>query len=385
MRTLTQEAAEIFRGVIAKSIPSTSVDVNELTSKVHVAINIDISSEDSILRMTTDESYSLSVTTQLPETSVNIVASTFFGARHALETLSQLMAWDESVGSMIMLSHATITDSPAFVHRGVMIDSSRNFITIDVIKKIIDAMSYDKLNVLHWHLTDTQSFPLVSPRQPLMALYGAYSPEKVYRPEDIQGIVRYAMVRGVKVVPELNTPAHTGSGWEWGEKNGLGQLVLCVNKEPVVEYCYQPPCGLLNPVNENIYPILNNIYRDMSELFQSDIFHMGGDEVKMRCWNESQEVVDWLTSQGKQDRSYADFIQLWLHFQRRAVEELDKAYGRQLPIVLWTSGLTEDGEADKYLDKDRYIIHIWTTATDQSIANLYRQGFQLILSNVDAW
>ncbi|EFX60569.1 hypothetical protein DAPPUDRAFT_123698 [Daphnia pulex] len=76
-------------------------------------------------------------------TSVSITATTFFGARHAIETLSQIMAWDKTLESMIMLTDANISDSPAFVHRGLIIDTSRNFVSVPVIKKIIDAMSYD--------------------------------------------------------------------------------------------------------------------------------------------------------------------------------------------------------------------------------------------------
>ena len=125
----------------------------------------------------------------------------------------------------------------------------------------------------------------------MLTMYGAYSPSHIYRPEDIIDIVHFATVRGVKVIPEFDAPAHVGSGWEWGPSRGLGDLALCINKEPWTKYCVEPPCGQLNPVNDNIYPILGNIYKDMSELFRSDIFHMGGDEVHMACWNETQEIL----------------------------------------------------------------------------------------------
>jgi hexosaminidase len=86
------------------------------------------------------------------------------------------MAWDKTLESMIMLTDANISDSPAFVHRGLIIDTSRNFVGVPVIKKIIDAMSYDKLNVFHWHLTDSQSFPFVSTREPrLRALRSVFT------------------------------------------------------------------------------------------------------------------------------------------------------------------------------------------------------------------
>jgi hexosaminidase len=172
--------------------------------------------------METQESYNLHVKTIFATaatpasprstTSVSITATTFFGARHAIETLSQIMAWDKTLESMIMLTDANISDSPAFVHRGLIIDTSRNFFSVPVIKKIIDAMSYDQLNVFHWHLTDSQSFPFVSTREPRLALYGAYSSDQVYHPEDIKELVHYATVRGVKIVPEFDAPGHVGSG-----------------------------------------------------------------------------------------------------------------------------------------------------------------------------
>lgn len=397
---MTNEAINIFMSSIRRGIPAemsraktSRQQANDLRPQVNIQVAI-VSGEER-LEMTSNESYNLHIRTVFSTaatpsapsstTSITITAVTFFGARHALETLSQLIAWDEAIGSMIMISDANISDSPAFVHRGLLIDSSRNFISVPVIKKIIDAMSYDKLNVFHWHLTDTHSFPFVSSREPRLALYGAYSPSQVYRPEDIKELVHYATVRGVKIVPEFDAPAHVGSGWEWAEKAGMGQMALCINKEPWENYCVEPPCGILNPVNDNVYSTLNKIYSDMSELFQSDIFHMGGDEVDFSCWNETQEILSWLKNIGRSGQKADDFLHLWSHFQNRSLDEVDKAYGKQQPIVLWTSKLTEEGHTDRYLDKNRYIIQIWTTGTDKTIAELYRQGFKLIMSNYDAW
>ena len=84
-------------------------------------------------------------------------------------------------------------------------------------------------------------------------------------------------------------------------------------------------------------------------------------------------------------KSNDDFLYLWSYFQDKALAQLDSAYGKKQPVVMWTSGLTEEGHTDKYLDPKRYIIQIWTTATDKSIAELYSQGFKLIMSNYDAW
>ena len=70
-----------------------------------------------------------------------------------------------------------------------------SFFLVQVIKEIISGMSYDKLNVFHWHITDTHSFPFYSRRVPQLTMHGAYSPRQVYTPEDVRDIVEYARLR----------------------------------------------------------------------------------------------------------------------------------------------------------------------------------------------
>lgn len=89
-------------------------------------------------------------------------------------------------------------------------------------------------------------------------------------------MVEYARSRGVRVIPELDAPAHVGEGWQWAGPN----VTVCVNAQPWEDYCVEPPCGQLNPTNDTVYEILGGIYHDMLALFEPDIFHMGGDEVR---------------------------------------------------------------------------------------------------------
>lgn len=191
---------------------------------------LSVNGSEEYLKLTTDESYSLEISTNGSTTTASIVANTFFGARHGLETLSQLIDFDEENESLQVVSSASISDSPAFPHRGLSIDTSRNFISVKNLKKMFDGMSYNKLNTFHWHLTDSNSFPIVLETLPKMALYGAYSPRHVYTPQEVKELVKYARVRGIKIIPEIDAPAHVGHGWEWGEKDGLGKLIVCLNK-----------------------------------------------------------------------------------------------------------------------------------------------------------
>jgi len=87
--------------------------------------------------------------------------------------------------------------------------------------------------------------------------------------------VDYARVRGVRVTPELDAPAHVGEGWD-----ALApELITCFRWEPWTKYCVEPPCGQFDPTKDRVYDILHTIYQEWAALFPSDLFHMGGDEV----------------------------------------------------------------------------------------------------------
>ena len=91
-------------------------------------------------------------------------------------------------------------------------------------------MAANKLNTLHWHITDSHSFPLYLNTLPNMMYYGAYSSRQVYFLDDVRDVIHYARVRGIRVLPEFDAPAHVGNGWQWGEMQGLGKLAVCVNR-----------------------------------------------------------------------------------------------------------------------------------------------------------
>lgn len=223
-----------------------------------------------------------------------------------------------------------------------------------------------------------------------MVAYGAYSPYQVYYPEDIIELVKYARVRGVRIVPELDAPSHVGNGWQWAEKDGKGKMAVCVNKEPWQSYCVQPPCGQLNPLHEGMYNVLGDIYKDFLDVFQTDLFHMGGDEVNFNCWNTTQEIIDWMVTKRRR-RTQRDFFDLWNTFQVKAYNKLQEANSRRvldknqkpMKVILWTSELTTEGNLAKYLDPEKYIIQIWSSVNDSVIAHIVEQGFQVIFTPYD--
>lgn len=233
---LLQEAFEIFKDNLQRYHPGYADGHAPWTgpwddaTKAHtLSVDVTVNGVNTSLDLETDESYELTVTTSNDLTTAVIRAPSYFGARHALETLSQLVEYHETADALMVVT-ATVTDSPVFPYRGILLDTSRNFVSVATLERTLDAMAANKLNTLHWHITDTHSFPLVVESLPNMANYGAYSPSQVYTFDQIAGLKEYARVRGVRLLPELDAPAHVGNGWQWGEKEGLGHLAVCVNQ-----------------------------------------------------------------------------------------------------------------------------------------------------------
>ncbi|XP_063932961.1 chitooligosaccharidolytic beta-N-acetylglucosaminidase isoform X2 [Zophobas morio] len=329
------------------------------------------------LTLETEEGYALTVVeTSDGRLNATIVADNFYGGRNGLETLNQLIVYDDLREELIMPNDISITDKPAYPWRGLALDTSRNYITVDAIKNTLSAMASSKLNSFHWHITDSHSFPFTADSLPDLRKYGAYTPKKIYTPEDVADIVAHGKECGVRVVPEFDAPAHVGEGWQNTD------YVVCFKAAPWQDYCVEPPCGQFDPTKDGLYDALESLYGDMIKQFQPTIFHMGGDEVHFGCWNSTASIVEWMQNQGW-GRSEEDFIKLWDHFQTEALKRLYKQTSSNIPVILWTSTLTE-GEYLEHLSKDQYIIQIWTTGSDPQISNLLANGYRVIISNYDA-
>ena len=98
----------------------------------------------------------------------------------------------------------TILDEPAFSHRGLLLDTARHFMPKNILKKVLDGMEASKLNILHWHIIDAQSFPIQSQQFPELSGVGAYSKFEIYTSQDAKEIVDYAHKRGIAVLPGIS-------------------------------------------------------------------------------------------------------------------------------------------------------------------------------------
>ncbi|XP_062542125.1 probable beta-hexosaminidase fdl isoform X2 [Armigeres subalbatus] len=348
-----------------KTVDDSQLDVDRFDMRIHV-----VKSPDVHLTMHTDESYNMTVGHTARSLVVKVFANSFFGAKHALTTLQQLIWFDDEERILKVLNKALIEDVPRFNFRGLMLDTSRHYFSVDSIKRMMVGMSHSKLNRFHWHITDSQSFPLVSKHYPQLAQYGAYSDREIYTAEDVREIVEFAKVRGIQVIPEIDAPAHAGNGWDWGPKHNLGDLSLCINQQPWSYYCGEPPCGQLNPKNNNTYLILQKLYEELLELTGPlDYFHLGGDEVNLECWQQHFNESDMRT--------------LWCDFMQQAYHRLQIANKGVAPkmVAVWSSGLTNY----PCLSKSSFAVQVWGGSKWQENYQLISAGFNLVISHVDAW
>jgi len=365
--------------------PFNKQQSNPLAKNQNFDIEITVTGPETQLRLDTDESYDLALQTVGDTTTATIIASTYYGARHAMESLSQMIAYDELSNSLRIVRTGKISDEPAFKYRGIMLDTGRNFYPKEEILSLMDTMSTNKLNTFHWHISDAASFPMYSQRQPQMTYYGAYSPSKVYYPKDIREIVEYANQRGIRVIPELDAPAHAGAGWNFGEKEGKGKMVLCNDPQDVwFNMCKEPPCGQLNPTNPEVYEVMKNLYSDILEAFNPEFVHMGGDDTSFKCWSNSPEVTNFLSQQSREVNS-RELFELWNTFQTTAFTKLSESIqetgiSKKVTPMIYSSSFVRN-----YVDPKEYVVQLTDEVNDTSIAEYISKGYKVVFSNADMW
>ncbi|CAI5500505.1 unnamed protein product, partial [Closterium sp. Naga37s-1] len=328
-------------------------------------VRVHVEDAEAELHMGVDESYELSIPHAPPQLatrhghaianmSATIRASTTIGALRALETLSQLCVFD-FVARVVTIrgSPLLIRDAPRFQHRGLLIDTARHFLPVPVMERVIDSMAYAKLNVLHWHMVDSQSFPIETPSFPRLWL-GAFSPSERYTTDDMHHIVQYAEERGVIVVPELDSPAHAAS---WG----VGHPTLL----PAAA-CPEP----LDVSNPFTFQLIKGVLQDLRAVFKSSHIHLGGDEVSFECWSSSPAISAWLQQRNlTAEGGYGYFV--------RRVQALAVEAGWQTTVV-WEEPFKVFG-AD--LDPATTIVQNWfDTALPPAIV---QSGFRMIFSNLN--
>ena len=197
-----------------------------------------------------------------------------------------------------------IEDYPRFKYRGMMLDVSRHFMPKEFIKKFIDIMSIHKMNKFHWHLTDDHGWRIEIKQYPKLTEIGSMRDGTLighsrfagknpkfdniphggfYTQEEIKDIIKYAEERFIEIIPEIDMPGHTAS--LIASYPELGTL----KEKTEVKKIWGVQDEILIPT-ENTFKFLDNLFREIADIFPSSYVHIGGDEARKKQWIESEEV-----------------------------------------------------------------------------------------------
>ena len=327
--SILHRAADRYTDIIFKNPGSTGIvfrqnifedRVNETepigTPGQLTALKIMTTSKESVdLQLGVDESYVIQVPSGKGDDQVVILtAPTVWGALRGLETFAQLVHYNPSPhniihkkrnsydGFAINWTPMTIQDAPRYPWRGLLVDSARHYLSIPLLKRIVDTMAAIKLNVMHWHIVDAESFPFVSSKYSDLQYTSTYHPSAAYSKDAIKALVAYARDRGVRILPEFDTPGHTAA---------VGQtypgLIADCYDWLVTHYGDDLRWPMFNDValdvtKEETKHFAQSIIQEMSEIFPDKYFHIGGDEVNQGCWNAVPSILTWM-----QENGYAEY------------------------------------------------------------------------------
>ena len=135
-------------------------------------------------------------------------------------------------------------------------------------------------------------------------------------------------------------------------------------------------------MNEKLYELLDKLYTELLNMFNSHTFHMGGDEVNLNCYKTSKEIQEYLSKSGKLMSDQA-IMDLWFTFQEKVANLVQKV--KKQPMILWSSALTSTNEIQKHLSNKDYIIQFWDEMSSPNFLKLLENDYKVIVSNFDAW
>ncbi|KAF6813322.1 glycosyl hydrolase family 20 [Colletotrichum sojae] len=342
-------------------------DVYAADKKTVKSLQITQTNEDKLdtfkpLAGDVDESYTLNVT---EDGAATITAKSSTGVLRGLETFSQLFYQHSSGTSWYTpLAPLSVEDEPVYAHRGILIDVARNFYPVPDVLRVIDAMSWNKLNRIHIHITDSQSWPLDIPAMPDLSAKGAYQKGLSYTPEDLAKIQEYAIHRGIEPIIEIDMPGHIGS-----VSFAYPELIVAYNEQPYHWWCLEPPCGAFKMNDSRVDDFLDKLFDDLLPRVKpySAYFHTGGDEL-----NRNDSMLD----EGVRSNSTEVLQPLLQKF-------MDKNHARirkhgLVPFVWeemaleWNLTLGEDVVIQSWLGND-------------AVKNLTSKGHKVIDSNYNFW
>ncbi len=286
---------------------------------------------------------------EVKKDKLTVKASTASGVLYAIASISQLLPdayfGVEQADADWTLPEVTIKDWPRFGYRGMHLDVSRHFFSVDVVKKYLDVMAFHKINRFHWHLTDDQGWRIEIKKYPKLTEIGSKRDETVilkrfnplvcdgtphsgyYTQEEIRSVVDYAENLGITVVPEIDLPGHmiaalaaypelgcTGGPYKVWTRWGVANEVLCPGKEKTFEF-------------------IEGVLDEVMELFPSEYIHIGGDECPKVEWEKCPDCQKRIAELGLKTDDEHTAEQYLQNYVTERVQKYLNDHGRK--IIGW--------------------------------------------------
>ena len=301
-----------------------------------------------------DEAYSLTV----DKRSVAVSGGSAKGVFYGIQTLRKSLPVGRA--EAVELPAVRIADAPRFGYRGMMLDCSRHFFTVDFIKKYLDLMALHNMNTFHWHLTDDQGWRIEIKKYPRLTSVGSKRSGTVvgfnsmvddsveyggyYTQDQAREIVEYARQRYITVIPEIDMPGHmkaalaaypelgcTGGPYEVGHRWGIYLDVFCLGNEKVFDFC-------------------EDVLAELTDIFPAEYIHIGGDETPTERWQVCPKCQALAKAQGLTAKTlqgyFTNRIEKFINSRGRRIigwdEILEGKINQSATIMSWRG--TENGE-----------------------------------------
>ena len=271
-------------------------------------------------KVTATEGYVMTINQKGVTIQGGTAAGVFYGIQTLRKSLPIACKCGKHTGAS--LPAATITDTPRFSWRGMHLDCSRHFWSVDFVKKFIDLLAMHNMNTFHWHLTDDQGWRIEIKKYPELTTIGSQRSGTTlgtnsdlddgiphggfYTQQEARDIVKYAQQRHITVVPEIDMPGHmlaalacypelgcTGGPYQVGHYWGVYKDVLCVG-------------------NPKVYEFVEGVLAEIMDIFPSEVIHIGGDEAPTEKWEHCAKCnalnLSGTTYQGYFTKRVFDFI-----------------------------------------------------------------------------
>lgn len=256
---------------------------------------------------------------------IRIAGASAAGVFYGIQTLRKSLPLVNGKASKVSIPAVHIADAPRFAYRGTHLDVSRHFVSVDSMRQFIDMLALHNINRFHWHLTDDQGWRIEIKKYPLLTQIGSKRAQTVighnsgkydgkpysgfYTQKQIRDIVKYAADRYITIVPEIDLPGHmqaalaaypdmgcTGGPYEVWQKWGVSDNVLCAG-------------------NDKTLTFIDNVLKEITQLFPSKYIHVGGDECPKTQWQKCpkcQARIKALNLEAKDGHSAEERLQSYI-------------------------------------------------------------------------